>query len=357
MKANLAHGRIAGLPATGGYVTLEQADATSLVNATTGLLREGVNAGLKVGAIALGMYVLLDMLGRSAEKKKEREQERLQNPPLPMGGICKVDCYPSTYFGICLETEIVFNFAGGSMKVPIEQVIGIKRITENHMFGVDHLVLDLVDGSTFRNIYFPKKIFRFATIAGISEVGINDKRGLEIEGINLKESELIRGRLRQHLTKTRASLIEEFGLDLVRKYFHVQMEEPKQPLALPSTTQAGARLEVVIMEISKSQRIATRTLPEGKTWTVAFGEAQGGADIIFGKVENVAPYSFRLLSQAGCLCITGTNVQVTSLLVDGKKSTAPLIQAGDEWVLDCQKQSHVVVVNGHCMLHVCPRSQ
>lgn len=357
MKANLAHGRIAGLPATGGYVTLEQADATSLMNAATGLLREGVAAGLKVGTVAVGIYVLFDLLARNAEKKEERERERMKNPPLPMSGICKVDYYPSNYFGICLESEIAFAFKGGSMKVPIEHVIGLERIRESHMFGTDHLVIHLVDGSIFRNISFPKKIFKFATIAGISEVEVSPRTSFTIEGINLKETEIIRGKLRHHLAKTRASVIEEFGLDLVRKYFHVEMPEPKQPLALPSTTQAVARLEVAIMEISPSQRIATRALPEGQALTVAFGDAQVPAEVIFGKVENVAPYSFRLLAQAGYLCIVGKNIQVTSLLVDGKRSTTPLVPVGEEWVLDCRQQSHVVVINGNCMLHICPRSQ
>lgn len=388
MKANLAHGRIAGLPATGGYVTLENADATALVNATTSLVREFKGMVVPVGIAAAGLLLLNAMAKRREREEEEQfrlhEQQRIDTvlkPNRPLSGLCRVVCdrQRQSFCGICLDQHISFTSGMNSLELPIEQVASIfvdglrYDCKEDRDSPRSSITVLGVDGSVFGGVYL-KQLPRFQTIAGIyspdlgspgtwltdlTELRRRPDLADRITPLTEKEVLELRSMLLTNLQQLRLDLLEPLGLDLVRKYFHVEIESPVAEVDEPQvpkqiTTPAKCVLEVVLTDCTLATMVAC--VDEGHSLTVDFGQAGAGATATLKIVEGWEPFRVQLSVRDGFLCIAGANLIVHPITMDGLHPTELLTPTDNVWRLDCRQHSHVVTLNNSGILTVHPRS-
>jgi hypothetical protein len=234
MTARLVAGRIGGLPVYGGHIPLEQADMAQVLTAATGLLRETVNTGAKVAVAGLGIAGLLSFLSSMERAEEAKKLDRVQNPPRSFGGVCLVRQLSNSYYGVCLDPSISFRQAAYEPRmqtVATEHVVSIRY--ESGLFG-GRLVIELIDGSIFSGICAERPL-RFMTIAGMVEVNLKETYTLNIDGLSHLKTEAYKARLVDGLKQTRLELLNQIGVDLVQKYFHIEdaeiieVAEPVQP--------------------------------------------------------------------------------------------------------------------------------
>lgn len=252
MAAHLTAGKIAGIPVVGGHVSLEQADANQIINATRGLVSEVTDTALTIGAFGLGAMILAGILSSKSEREKERERDLKKNPLLSLGGICQVKLSDREYVGICLNDEIDFVGGGGRYTANINHVNGLHckyggypegEQTEKSRslwagivgtFLGDWVVPDvvwhypasppqynirLIDGSRFKDVCVANPL-RFATIVGIDEIGYSEKDA-KINGVSQRDLQRFRNILIKNLHGIRPKMIKNIGPEIVSRYFHI----------------------------------------------------------------------------------------------------------------------------------------
>lgn len=242
MAARLAAGRIGGLPVAGGHISLENAEMAQVIDATTGLVRELTGTGIKLAALGVGGALLLGMIDAQEKAKAARERDRAENPPRSLSGICTMNWHGSRVYGICLNRTISFKASGTSLSVPTEHVVAIQRETESSI--LKWVRITLIDGSVLRHAELAHKV-ELLTLAGVASF-IPDNP-CDIHGLEVRQVEGYKERLVEGLKQTRTTLLNEIGIDLVRKYFHIEdavFEEVTEPtLRLPAQPAASPPLE------------------------------------------------------------------------------------------------------------------
>ncbi|MCC7522892.1 hypothetical protein IT407_03780 [Candidatus Uhrbacteria bacterium] len=244
MTAKLVAGRIGGLPVAGGHISLENADMAQVINATTGLVREVASTGAKLAGLGIGAAVLLKLAASAQEAAESKARNRAENPPRSMLGVCSVNqSGDAVVYGICLEKSITFGRRGTEYTASIDHVVSIER--ENSLFDPSGTArVELIDGSVFKDVKLNHSI-RFLTLAGIYLWQKDFPRN--IEGLSSKRTEAYKNKLIDGLKQTRVELLNEVGIDLVRKYFHIEdvaFEETAEPtlripaVSMPSPTPA-----------------------------------------------------------------------------------------------------------------------
>jgi hypothetical protein len=231
MTAQIIAAKIGGIPIVGGHVPLEQADVGQVLTAASGLVRETVSAGIKLGFVAVGGALLLQSLAAMERAQAARELDRKMNPPLPLGGICLVSAWNKKYHGICLNETISFESTDGqSYTADINHVTSIlftsnMQREESGLFFKEYreyparFTIELVDGSKFEHVS-TKTNLRFATIVGEDEV-LRPGKGTDVTGISHRDLLQLRDLLLKNLHAMRPETIKDLGPEIVEKYFHL----------------------------------------------------------------------------------------------------------------------------------------
>ena len=234
-------GSIGGVKVKGGYVDLDEADASSIINATSGLIKTGVSAGLKVG-VAVGVLALL-----------LRGLKVSSSPSIPITSLSKIKTYSKEVFGICIAEDTMWMCENEDITIPtylINNVHPLFRsgLLSEKMFTPDFLntyIVSCIDGSH----YTCKPITReltFVTICGVQKVklylkGAEEKKtwyggkkyvdkwlpeepGLtdvyaKIRGASVGDVESLRGHLQFAMENNLDSIIDTIGQPTFEKFF------------------------------------------------------------------------------------------------------------------------------------------
>lgn len=169
-------GSIGGVRVKGGYVGLNEADASSIINATSGLIKTGVEAGLKVG-VAVGILALL-----------LRGLKVSSSPSVPITSLCKIKTFSKEVFGICVANSTKWVCDGQEIEIPtylMNRVMAFFKpgFLGEKMFSPDFMnayYVKCIDGSHYTCKPLSHKL-TFVTICGTQTVtlyveGVQDKK-------------------------------------------------------------------------------------------------------------------------------------------------------------------------------------
>lgn len=263
MTTRLVAGRIGGVPVQGGYVSLEKAEMAQVLDSATGLLRETVGSGAKLAVAGGVMMLLLSSLAKAERAKQAKEQDRLENPPKSLAGICYAKNHVMGFYGICLNQFISFShdtYGSKKQTVALQNIVAIE--SESHVFSDQDVRIELIDGSYFEraNVTTP---LEFMTIAGLIELHPHDCNFADIKGLNNKKISAYRNKLIEGLHQTRVELLNQIGLDLVQKYFHIEdaMVIDVAPVLPPP-------VEIPVSMVSMAP-VCPLPVPDTQSWSTA----------------------------------------------------------------------------------------
>lgn len=276
MAARLVAGRIGGLPVVGGHVSLEKADMAQVLNATTGLVREITDTGMMLAFVGGSAALILSVLGSERREREAFAKHREENPPRSFNGICELSELDTRIYGICLNRFLRFERGGyGFHTVSIEHIVAIDRC-RGFVKSDKDVCITLIDGSVFDRVALKSELC-FLTLAGVIE-NVNE-HSMNIVGLDTKAVEKYKGKLVAGLSQTRVELLNEIGIDLVRKYFHVEDVEFMEVIDAKPRLQAVAKASP-----------AKASLPEPRLQAVAKASPAKASRPRFSRAEVLASW-------------------------------------------------------------------
>lgn len=203
MKAKGFGGSVGGIPIRGGVVNIDSADASTIINATSGLIRTTANAGIKLG-LAVGILALL-LDGLSTE----------HSSGIPILSLAQIHTLNRNFLGICENEAFECVCEGEKLTIPIRT---INKIGTNFWFG-NSLKLDisLIDGSLYEDCVPKTKHLSFVTILGKQKLILAE--GMSIEGATVDDINALRQRLVFALENNLEKIIDTIGKEAFEKFF------------------------------------------------------------------------------------------------------------------------------------------
>ncbi len=270
MTARIVAGRIGGLPVAGGYIPLEKAEMAQVVDAASGLLRETVSTGVKLAVAGAGFASLFAIAAAiEAEERKEAEDRR-KNPPQTFAGIVRIRGMNGDFMGICAQREIYFTIrASGAyqnMCASIDHIVSIDSDVYN--WGRNrkddfYAIIKLVDGSEFRQVDHVEPLM-IETVAGCMVIDPSHHSFKSAVGMSVEKVTALKERLIAGLKQTRVELLDQIGLELLQKYFHLEgleiIDVPALPPPKPVIEAQGEAAEVAaVPQTSPKGTLATES--------------------------------------------------------------------------------------------------
>lgn len=167
-------GSVAGIPVRGGMMSINSADAATILNAASGLVRttadvvaEGVHAigrGLKfVGGVTLAIGILTLLIDGLLAKP---------SPKIPILSLAQIRTLKRNFLGICALDTFECVCDGEKLKIPTHtinsissQYFGLLNRNQSHETFLGYNV-DLIDGSSYRSCMPVTRHLPFLTICG-----------------------------------------------------------------------------------------------------------------------------------------------------------------------------------------------
>jgi hypothetical protein len=239
MKAKGFAGSLAGIPARGGVISIDNADAVTIIDATSGLIKTvagvalSAGKGILIGGLAIGLlsFILNDLLTKPS-------------PKVPIFSLARIRIFGRKFLGIC--TTEFFECVCGRERLKIPTHV-INSIEDSCHGGVVNLILDgynieLIDGSKYSNCMPITSQLLFLTLAGEQKIVIfrtervgffkkqhwtpyrpkDSEVGVDIEGVTVEDVDDLRQRLVFAYDNNAESIIETIGRDRFEKYLAIR---------------------------------------------------------------------------------------------------------------------------------------
>lgn len=208
MDAKIFYGKALGVPVGGTIVDVNEADATTVINAISGLVKELFKGGTAVVAgIGLGMGLLgvLSVISQLIEKKPEE-------PSMPISTIARIRTYCDyrNFNGILMDDTIDILTQDNKLQIKGEYIIKIEKDHSNY-------TMYLVDGSFYSGFKFEKKIYNFASISGLQTVKMSDIQS--IKGHTITDLNGLKSQLTFALNHSLDDIVKVIGKDTFDKFF------------------------------------------------------------------------------------------------------------------------------------------
>lgn len=245
METKVYAGKFGRLPVYGAVTDINSADASTLISASTRLVKTVATVAAIGAGVGLGAVLLKCLLDSSKETVAG-------SPPiipdegtslLPMAYTpLKVKSGNREFWGILLDDSLKFTVGGGEMDVPFDYVQNIRSDKPRGRFeGCWDRHVELVDGSLYRNVEIKHGNLTFAAIGGNQMVDVStvceETSIWSLLGMGLthrayyvgfatptvSDVEKLRARLMQILTANRRQLVEQIGADNLKAYFSLDL--------------------------------------------------------------------------------------------------------------------------------------
>ncbi len=247
MNAHGFGGSVAGIPVRGGIVSIDSADATTIINAASGLMRTTASMAA-AGARVLGKGLIVGggfALATAFLAPLVSGMSITTSPKMPIFSLARIKTLSREFLGICVTDIFDCNCDGENLRIPTHT---INKIKFNYCGGADYSGYDveLIDGSRYSRCKSNTHQLSFLTICGdqnfllFCKVDIpNAKRGFfskqkkwiphkpsrncgyynSIEGVTVNDLIDLRHRLRFAFENNLDAVINTIGREEFAKYF------------------------------------------------------------------------------------------------------------------------------------------
>lgn len=158
MEAKGFGGSVAGIPVRGGIVSINSADAATIITAVSGLIMTTAKVAM-VGGLALGLFALL-FKGLEANVSSK----------VPILSLARIKNLKRNFLGICINETIECLTGGQILKIPTFTINKIKTLycgllnqSAETFYGYS---ISLIDGSSYSRCIPITKQLNFLTISG-----------------------------------------------------------------------------------------------------------------------------------------------------------------------------------------------
>lgn len=175
MEAKLFYGKALGVPVGGTVVDIDAADASAVINSTSGLVKELFKVGTTVAlgaSLGLGLLSVLSVIS-------ELLRENVEEPSLPIASMARIRMrggpggwYNRDFNGILMDDTIDIITDDNKLKISGEYITRIESPNPGYFYS--NYFMHLVDGSMYSNFKFEKKKYNFASISGLQTVNMRD---------------------------------------------------------------------------------------------------------------------------------------------------------------------------------------
>lgn len=211
MEAKILRGKAFGVPLGGTMVSMDSADITTLLSAASGLAKSLFSFAGKGLLLAMGLGGLYLAL----RSNKEEEGMRLDI-------MSKVETSSRSFYGICINEELIITCAGEKLTIPTEYIK--KIIYPDSRYGT--LYVNLFDGSVYK-LDFNRKgtsSLDFLTIIGKQNIMINQNGyGCVFGAINggtVEEKDVFVRNLNSFLEEKDETIVNLLGKEKFEKFFY-----------------------------------------------------------------------------------------------------------------------------------------
>ncbi len=218
-------GQISGIPIRGGAVSLDDADASLIINSTAGLIKSITPLALAGGVLAL-------LICGSSTKNEDS---------MAISSLAHVYNEHKSFYGVCLDENIECECGGTKIIVPINTIHRI-NCSEMKTWCWGGYYIHLVDGSHFSICNILTKSIKFLTLCGIQELQFYRNTTVQkgffqkhpelrwetnapfgnhtiIQGQTTSNVRNLRKRLKFAFVNDHHAVIESIGQEIFHKYF------------------------------------------------------------------------------------------------------------------------------------------
>lgn len=216
-----AIGAMAGGIAGGAVASITQANATSILAAGTGLVKTLAMAG--AGALGLGIAVLAAL---TSERNKP-----IPVPKVPLNSsLVRVEATGRKFWGVALDSEIIFNCEGNIITAPLSVVNSIDA-GRRGFFPIDAFKIETIDESTYWADKLCIKEMNFVTTVGIQKITPKDiwyGYG-SMRGASVQELEILRDNLQEALSYNLNKIMNIIGQNTFQQFFQISQFKQLTP--------------------------------------------------------------------------------------------------------------------------------
>jgi hypothetical protein len=202
MDVKVGGGACWGIPISGGFVNLSNADISQILQTASGLAKGLVY----VGALGLAVKIIGSFLG--LDRKKDR---------IPITSMAHIQTYSSIFSGVCITDVLSYRTGNENLDVPMSFIKDINIKKEE---------VELVNGDWSCGCSIRNQNLLFLSLSGVREINIRDIQ--HIEGCSTEDVLSLRHNLTFALEHNAHYIVDTLGQDAFLHFFlHKQSRFPQ----------------------------------------------------------------------------------------------------------------------------------